>query len=150
MSERFDCLRSLASQDYGAKTIARPPDSQETKTGELPLSWGMFQKNDFRERRLFSSPAARSCHFLEARGRGGLCLSVTALTPCVEVSWSISLWQAQLTDPASALSLNVGSGHLQATGSRPAPAKRPGSCGEGTLPEVAGEADARDWINRGG
>ena len=51
MSERFDCLRSLASQDYGAKTIARPPDSQETKTGELPLSWGMFQKNDFRERR---------------------------------------------------------------------------------------------------
>ena len=28
--------------------------------------------------------------------------------------------------------------------------KEAGSCGEGTLREVAGEADARDWINRGG
>ena len=59
MSERFDCLRSLASQDYGAKTIARPPDSQETKTGEAPFELGNVSEKRLQgEAHLFSSPAA--------------------------------------------------------------------------------------------
>jgi len=42
-SERFDCPRSLASQNYGAKTMARPPESAD-KDGRSPAPFaGIFR-----------------------------------------------------------------------------------------------------------